>query len=283
MVKQRKNSRPLKWTWSGARFVCEKAGEVAIENQNLPLRYKRARYYSAQLGRFISRDPLGFVDGMSLYRAYFVPDELDPDGEDIRIDPGYYGEGKSYRIPPFSRPQTPASGCTLRDCYLRCKRNYFEKRCFKKCESDKKKFDEWYRVNQDLSWTNGLPDCPCKLSKCGSVWFVPWNAVAPNTGTKPSDWGEPTEILWNFHHGATVCIRSKDFVGHRNQCCYSENGELITSGSGQGSSDKGSGSDHFPIDVDPAVLATALDSYRWGCFSKAYLKLRPQIGAEKCK
>ena len=40
----------------------------------------RARYYSPQLGQFISRDPLGYVDGMSQYRAYFVPGAVDPTG-----------------------------------------------------------------------------------------------------------------------------------------------------------------------------------------------------------
>ena len=51
------------------------------EDLNTGLYYFRARYYSAQLGRFISRDPLGFVDGMSLYRAYFVPGGTDPEGK----------------------------------------------------------------------------------------------------------------------------------------------------------------------------------------------------------
>ena len=32
------------------------------------------------LGRFISRDPVGYVDGMNLYRAYFVPNRMDPRG-----------------------------------------------------------------------------------------------------------------------------------------------------------------------------------------------------------
>ena len=32
----------------------------------------RARYYSDELGRFISRDPTGYVDGMSLYNGYFA-------------------------------------------------------------------------------------------------------------------------------------------------------------------------------------------------------------------
>ena len=72
--------RPLKWTWSGAPFEREKKGETRFENQKPTLRYKRARYYSAQLGRFISRDPIGFADGHNLYRAYFVPGTMDPTG-----------------------------------------------------------------------------------------------------------------------------------------------------------------------------------------------------------
>ena len=34
--------------------------------------YFRARYFSEEMGRFISRDPLGYVDGMSLYQGYFA-------------------------------------------------------------------------------------------------------------------------------------------------------------------------------------------------------------------
>ncbi len=34
--------------------------------------YFRARYFDNEMGRFISRDPLGFVDGMSLYNGYFA-------------------------------------------------------------------------------------------------------------------------------------------------------------------------------------------------------------------
>jgi len=49
------------------------------------LMYFRARYYDPQLGEFISRDPLGYVDGMSLYRGYFAPGAVDPSGLDLII------------------------------------------------------------------------------------------------------------------------------------------------------------------------------------------------------
>ena len=39
------------------------------------------RYYDNEHGRFIQRDPLGYVDGMSLYNAYFAEGfALDPSG-----------------------------------------------------------------------------------------------------------------------------------------------------------------------------------------------------------
>ena len=44
------------------------------------LYYFRTRCYSAELGRFLSRDPLGTIDGMNLYRGYFVPGGMDPLG-----------------------------------------------------------------------------------------------------------------------------------------------------------------------------------------------------------
>ena len=46
--------------------------------------YFRARYYDPSTGEFISRDPLGYVDGMSQYRAYFVPGAMDPFGLEVR-------------------------------------------------------------------------------------------------------------------------------------------------------------------------------------------------------
>jgi RHS repeat-associated protein len=43
--------------------------------------YARARMFSPELGRFINRDPAGYVDGYGLYTAYFVPNAVDPEGK----------------------------------------------------------------------------------------------------------------------------------------------------------------------------------------------------------
>jgi len=54
------------------------------------LYYYRARYYDVELGRFIGRDPIGYIDGASLYRGYFVPNGLDPFGLEFQIGSGTY-------------------------------------------------------------------------------------------------------------------------------------------------------------------------------------------------
>ena len=59
------------------RYLDEEAG----------LWYFRARYFDDEQGRFISRDPLGYVDGMNLYNGYFAESfGLDPYGQH-EIDP----------------------------------------------------------------------------------------------------------------------------------------------------------------------------------------------------
>jgi RHS repeat-associated protein len=47
------------------------------------LYYFRNRMYSGKEGRFVSRDPMGYMDGQNLYRGYFVPSAVDPNGEKI--------------------------------------------------------------------------------------------------------------------------------------------------------------------------------------------------------
>jgi RHS repeat-associated protein len=44
------------------------------------LMHARARQYSPTLGRFISRDPILYFNGINLYSAYFAPNGTDPGG-----------------------------------------------------------------------------------------------------------------------------------------------------------------------------------------------------------
>lgn len=79
------------YTFTGRRFD----GETGLH-------YFRLRMYSSGRGRFINRDYLGYVNGMSLYAAYFVPMGVDPKGleekminiEDKAID--YYKKTYEY-------------------------------------------------------------------------------------------------------------------------------------------------------------------------------------------
>lgn len=74
--------------------------------------------------------------------------------------------------------------------------------------------------------------------------------------------------------------------GHASQCCYTvsgNTGKLITAGSGQGSADKGPAGfggiygEHRKTDMNPADWAKSLDGGGWGCFSEAYLNVRPNL------
>jgi RHS repeat-associated protein len=49
-------------------------------DEGLSLYHYRARMYDAVAGRFVNRDPLSYIDGSSLYQAYFVPSLKDPLG-----------------------------------------------------------------------------------------------------------------------------------------------------------------------------------------------------------
>jgi len=75
------------------------------------LLHARARQYSPKLGRFIQRDPLGYVDGASLYGAYLVPNLVDPTGTKTKCTPklvsGGYEQhniywGKTWRLYLYS-------------------------------------------------------------------------------------------------------------------------------------------------------------------------------------
>ncbi len=103
------------------------------------LQLNRNRYYHAKLGRWINRDPLGYVDGMNLYGAYFVPGRVDPTGlqdgmlqpisesnVSVTVDQGY-GEGggnfdlggRPRPIPGFTAIRVDAN-CSCETGALKC-------------------------------------------------------------------------------------------------------------------------------------------------------------------
>jgi RHS repeat-associated protein len=51
----------------------------------LNLYHFRARWYDPATGGFVSRDPLGYIDGMSLYRGYFGVHKRDPSGRACEV------------------------------------------------------------------------------------------------------------------------------------------------------------------------------------------------------
>ncbi len=53
----------------------------AAEDAKTGRYYYRHRQYHSQLGRFGSRDPIGFLGGQNLFQAYFAPSGYDPFGK----------------------------------------------------------------------------------------------------------------------------------------------------------------------------------------------------------
>uniref|UniRef100_UPI0013874E22 RHS repeat-associated core domain-containing protein n=1 Tax=Roseimaritima sediminicola TaxID=2662066 RepID=UPI0013874E22 len=77
--------------------------------------YFRNRWYSPQLGRFCSRDPIAYAGGLSLYRLRFILSRVDPTG--LRsFDPDWIGSPGCY---DYCR----GAGYSENDCYYFCFEN----------------------------------------------------------------------------------------------------------------------------------------------------------------
>jgi AMOP domain len=82
----------------------------------------------------------------------------------------------------------------------------------------------------DDNWLSSLPPCPCENPD--------WNGVKLNDG-----WARDKGDIGKYHKGSSACFRSYPAIETSEgqsgqQCCYDENGKLITSGSGAGTPDK---------------------------------------------
>ncbi len=77
-------------------------------------------------------------------------------------------------------------------------------------------------------WLNDLPECPC---------------TAPTMNDLNDGWAKDRGNTGYYHAGATLCFRSYPTVHTSEgqsgqQCCYDENGKLITQGPGAGTPDR---------------------------------------------
>ena len=97
MLTTLKTPSVTKWTWSGAGYVSKSAGEKQTTAPKPSLVFLRARYYDPTTGELISRDPLEYVDGMSLYRGYFALKTVDPSGKKCKEECSV--SGKSHTPP----------------------------------------------------------------------------------------------------------------------------------------------------------------------------------------
>lgn len=148
-------------------------------------------------------------------------------------------------------------------------------------------FETWYQKEKDTSWTNDLPDCPCKLDMSKATMRNLWMPGNPD----PENFVGPTILntiaTRIFHPGAKWDLRSKAGEKHGQQCCYDKNGELITHGLGAGTADKinpsTDKSGHFKDDVKPFKLAQACDNDELGPATQKYIQVRPPNVGKGCK
>jgi hypothetical protein len=215
----------------------------------------RNRFYHPTLGRFISRDPIGYEDDVNLHRYV---------GNLPTIESDVFG--LSATILDKNNP----TGCPEPHVceYQSLRKDWWgsspRERCQKKVEKELAEFNAWYIRNQNTDWTKALDTCPCTIEKDEKCeWKKQKGFDTPNA--------DP--IYWGYHKGADLCTRGEsNSKGHATQCCYSlsedgKTGKLITSGSGQGTVDKGKtggwssvGGKHAYDDMWPAGAGTTLNN-----------------------
>jgi hypothetical protein len=131
------------------------------------------------------------------------------------------------------------------------------------------------REKKWMKWLEGLPACPCCLT------------IEDDTPQNPDEsiWFNPGPVSQYYHPGATYDIRSRpdSFLGSGQQCCYDENGGLITHGEGAGT----------PDIVAPSNIIGVYQHYLWdvlpfydckfGGVVDWYLEVRPPNNANNCK
>ncbi len=114
MVALAKNSDRLKPQQPRARFAQQTPGSKRFEIQIRLQVYQRARYYDPTTGEFIEQDPIGFINGPSLFRGYFVLKNSDPSG--LAVCCTYYDGNKrwTWELAGYSYGESAEERCKRR-------------------------------------------------------------------------------------------------------------------------------------------------------------------------
>ena len=165
-----------------------------------------------------------------------------------------------------------------------------------RCNELRKKFDEWFNQNKDMSWTKELLPCPAELKLRKTILII---QTVPNAtqlerisceNPDPEKWDLTKSVqFWlitqKFHPGGSYELRSKPSPnGHGSQCIYDECCKLIRSIPTAGSADRTSPNvsilDHRRDDVNPYNWAIELDECFPGLkpsFVERYFQRRPSM------
>ena len=165
-----------------------------------------------------------------------------------------------------------------------------------RCNELRKKFEEWFDKNEDMSWTKELLPCPAALNLRKTVLII---QTVPNAtqlekisceNPDPEKWDLTNNfqfwlITQKFHPGGSYELRSKPSPnGHGSQCIYDECCKLIRSIPTAGSADRTSPSVSIPShrrdDVAPYNWAVELDECFPGhkpSFVERYFQRRPSM------
>jgi RHS repeat-associated protein len=267
-------------TWANIRSTSSYANAYTYTGRQLDaetgLYYYRARMYAPQLGRFASRDPIGYRAGswnvIEFLRGRPVQ-SVDPIGLCTHSGHEIYDAG----------------------CVARCGRGIGAGYCEETCLYCRNVLHDWidFEEASGSGWVANLPPCPCSIEIdpppyfCGffneqkDLWHLPegregwtWDS-AGNFGSRVVTWlwwG-----VWDFHPGSTRCIRSarvEKANGASQQCCYDAHGALITGGTGAGTPDRNDPG-HIPSDVETYWCAWLMDGRHRGRHINIYKEFRP--------
>ena len=229
--------------------------------------YIRARSYSPPIGAFLTRDPLAARIGDVPVFSHYAYADNNPVN---RVDP---------------------SGLQISEA----------------CKVKLTQFNNWYQqeMARGTAWTAALPACPCNLptqTRTRYKWFLcfSWGYETYQKFVSPdaSIWSDPVDPGQTFHPGGHLCIRTKsaNSNGSGQQCCYDNQGRLITLGPGAGTPDytqaglSGSliGVGHVWTDVTAYNVAVFLDNHCLQAnflatyYVELYIEARPPNNGNNC-